>query len=116
MELWLRKATTMVDMSGQERLTLDGWRRLGLDWFCWQDGLVMVAHGDDAMTIRGGDADAGTVRYGTVWCSTVWHGQVQRQGTMAGAYTPSVLVTMGRLFLLSLGEDILEVWGEVRAV
>jgi hypothetical protein len=33
----------------------------------------------------------------------------------ARAYTPSVLVTMGMLILLSLGEDIFEIWGEVRA-
>jgi hypothetical protein len=31
-------------------------------------------------------------------------------------YAPSVLVTTGRLLLVSLGEDILEFWGEVRAV
>jgi hypothetical protein len=70
-ELWLRDATTIVDTSGQERLTLDRWRRLGLDWLCWQDGLVMVAHGDEAMTIRGGDVDAGTVWYGAVRYGTV---------------------------------------------
>jgi hypothetical protein len=39
-----------------------------------------------------------------------------KRATTTGAYTPSVLVTIGILFLLSLGEDILEVWGEVRAV
>lgn len=29
---------------------------------------------------------------------------------------PSVLVTTGRLVLVSLGEDMFELWGEVRAV
>jgi hypothetical protein len=33
-----------------------------------------------------------------------------------GGYIPSVLVTTGRLLLLSLGEGIFEAWGEVRAV
>ena len=37
----------------------------------------------------------------------------QGGATMRG-YTPSVLVTTGRLALRSLGEDMLEVWGEVR--
>lgn len=32
------------------------------------------------------------------------------------SYIPSVLVTTGRLLLESLGEDILELWGDVRAV
>jgi hypothetical protein len=37
------------------------------------------------------------------------HGRQQRW-----EYAPSVLVTTGRLILTSLGEDILEFWGDVR--
>jgi hypothetical protein len=45
------------------------------------------------------------------------HDQVAtRRMGQQGVYIPSVLVTTGRLLLLSLGEVILEAWEEVRAV
>jgi len=49
-----------------------------------------------------------------------WAGAKGETGTDGSAATfnaPSVLVTAGRLVLLvSFGEDILEFWGEVRAI
>jgi hypothetical protein len=78
-----------------------------------QQWLVMLAYCDDAMKM-------GTMMYARAqyWQVKERHDAVGRRikRETEGAYAPSVLVTMGRLFLLSLGEDILEVWGEVRAV
>jgi hypothetical protein len=54
---------------------------------------------------------------GGVCCDGKWVGaRARRCAAAAREYAPSVLVTTGRLLLESLGEDILEVWGEVRAV
>lgn len=56
--------------------------------------IVVVVHDDDGQARRAMTRSWGTVR----------------------GYAPSVLVTTGRLLFESLGEDILEFWGEVRAV
>jgi hypothetical protein len=74
----------------------------------------MVSHACSNATTATTHSDARAV--GAV--GAVGDGQAQRgaTGTQHGIYAPSVLVTAGRLVLVSFGEDILEFWGEVRAV